>query len=68
MKRKSIIHSFFKSVGSIANSIQAENPNVETPNVEVETNDHVENLNNHSSAEHQPIVASAFERDPGKRI
>jgi hypothetical protein len=38
MKRKKPIHSFFKLVGSSANSIQAKNPNVETLNVEVETN------------------------------
>ena len=48
MKRKGIIHCFFKPVGSSANFIQAKNPNAETPNVEVETNDHVENPNNQS--------------------
>jgi hypothetical protein len=83
MKRKKTMLSFFKPIGSSADSqIQTENPNVETDNVQVEAPiDHVENLNNQSSdaaaaatpieaeaAEHQPIVASAFERDPGKRV
>ena len=57
MKRKGIIHCFFKPVGSSANFIQAKNPNAETPNVEVETNDHVENPNNQT-----------IRVDPGKRI
>jgi hypothetical protein len=63
--------------------IQTESPNVETENVQVEAPiDHVENLNDQSSdaaaatpgeaeaqaTEHQPIVASAFERDLGKRV
>ena len=55
--------------------------NRDAPNVEGETpNDHVENPNNQSSApvepmeaevaepEHEPIVATRFERDPGKRV
>ena len=74
MKKRKTIHSFFKPVGSSANV------EVETPNVEGETpNEHdVENPNNQSSvaaapleaeaAEHQPIVATRFERDPGKRV
>ena len=53
----------------------------DAPNVEGETpNDHVENPNNQSSApvepmeaevaepEHEPIVATRFERDPGKCV
>lgn len=81
MKRKKTIQSFFQPIGSSANSqIQTENPNVQTENVQVEAPiDHVENLNNQSSdaaatpieaeaVERQPIIASAFERDPGKRV
>jgi len=54
---------------------------VEAPNLEGEThNDHVQNPNNQSNvaataepieaevAEHPPVVATRFERDPGKRV
>jgi hypothetical protein len=56
--------------------------NVEVEDLEGEThNDHVQNPNNHQSsaaataepiqaeaAEHPPVVATRFERDPGKRV
>lgn len=69
MKKRKTINSFFKPIGSSA------------PDLEGEThNDHVQNSNNQSNvaataepieaevAEHPPVIATRFERDPGKRV
>ena len=75
------IGSSANCIEAIASRGGQSNVQVEAPNLEGEThNDHVQNPNNQSNvaataepieaevAKHPPVVATRFERDPGKRV